>query len=143
MLASGAQFIERILMNRESIELRIDELNVQRKVLVKKALDLKKRIHEVDGRIAERWDELNSWKERGEYGYRTLEEGVRVMKVPKFKTQEEMQQALEGKEAAIGGVEKKATLQAREARAREDAQRAINVLDGNSPIEDIDGNDNR
>ena len=125
-------------MNRESIELRIDELNVQRKVLIRKALDIKKRIHEVDGRIAERWDELEAYEEKGEFGYRSLENGVRVMKVPEYKTQAEIQQALEGKEAAIGGVEKKVTLQAREARASEDAQRAINVLDGNSPFEEED-----
>jgi len=125
-------------MNRESIELRIDELNVQRKVLIKKAKDLKKRIDRVDGQIEEMWHWYNSHEEKGEFGYRTLEEGVRVMKVPKFKTQEEMQKALEGKEAAIGGLEKKITLQAREARARDDAQRAINVLDGNSPVEDED-----
>ena len=123
-------------MNRESIELRIDELNVQRKVLIRKARDLKKRIDRVDGRIEEMWHWLESHEEKGEFGYRSLEDGVRVMQVPKFKTQEEIQRALEGKEAAIGGVEKKVTLQAREQRAREDAQRAINVLDGNSPYEE-------
>lgn len=131
-------------MNRESIELRIDELNVQKKTLVKKALDLKKRIEHIDGAIDEMWKWHESWEEKGEYGYRTLEDGVRVMKVPKFKTQEEMQQALEGKEAAIGGVDKKFTMRARESRARADGQQAVDVLDGKSPFyeEENDG-DNR
>jgi len=121
-------------MNKESIELRIDELNVQRKVLIRKALDLKKRIERVDGAIEEMWNWHKAWKEVGEYGHRALEGDVRVMKVPRFRTQAEMQNALEGKEAAIGGVDKKFTLQARESRARFDAQLAVDVLDGKSPF---------
>ena len=122
-------------MNRESIELRIDELNIRKRVLIKKALDLKKQIERVDGRIEEMWEWLDSWKEKGEYGHRTLENGVRVMKVPTFKTQEEMQKALSGKPQAIGGASEKETLRAREGRARGDGQQAVNVLSGMSPYD--------
>jgi len=130
-------------VNRESIELRIDELNVQKKVLIRKALDLKKRIERTEGAIAEMWEWHKSWKDVGEYGYRSLEGGTRVLKVPQFKTQQEMQAALEGKETAIGGIDKKFVVRARENRARHDAQQAVDVLDGKSPYEEEDGDDNR
>lgn len=122
-------------MNRESIELRIDELNIRKKVLIKKALDLKRQIHKVDGRIEEMWEWLDSWKEKGEYGVRTLEGGVKVLKVPTFKTQAELQRALSGEPQAIGGASEKETLQARESRARFDAQQAVDVLSGQSPYD--------
>ena len=123
-------------MNLESIELRIDELNIRKKVLIKKALDLRKQIREVDGRIAEMWEWHDSWQEKGEYGHRKLEGGVKVMQVPTFKTQEEMQRALSGKPQAIGGADEKETTRAREARARFDAQQAVDVLSGQSPYDD-------
>jgi len=123
-------------VNRESIELRIDELNIRKKVLIKKALDLKKQIERVDGRIEEMWEWLDSWKEKGEYGHRKLEGGVRVMKVPTFKTQEEMQRALSGKAEALGEIDEMTILDARESRARFDAQRAVDILSGQSPYDE-------
>lgn len=123
-------------MNRESIELRIDELNIRKKVLIKKALDLRKQIREVDGRIAEMWEWHDSWREKGEYGHRKLEGGVRVMQVPTFKTQEEMQRALSGKAEALGEIDERTILDARESRAKFDAQQAVDILSGQSPFDD-------
>lgn len=123
-------------MNRESIELRIDELNIRKKVLIKKAFGLRKQIREVDGRIAEMWEWLDAWKEKGEYGHRKLEGGVRVMQVPTFKTQEEMQRALSGKAEALGEIDEMTILDARESRAKFDAQQAVNILSGQSPFDD-------
>lgn len=123
-------------MNRESIELRIDELNIRKKVLIKKALGLRKQIREVDGRIAEMWEWLDSWREKGEYGHRKLEGGVRVMQVPTFKTQEEIQRALSGKAEALGEIDEMTVLDARESRAKFDAQQAVNILSGQSPFDD-------
>jgi len=123
-------------VNLESIELRIDELNIRKKVLIKKALDLRKQIREVDGRIAEMWEWLDSWKEKGDYGHRKLEGGVRVMQVPKFKTQEEMQRALSGKAEALGELDEMVIRDIREHRASSDAQQAVNILSGQSPFDD-------
>lgn len=131
-------------MNRESIEIRIDELNIRKKTLEKKLRDLKKDIARVDGRIEEMWDWLEGWKEKGGYGHRTLEEGVRVLKVPEFKTQAEMERALSGKPQAIGGLDEKVAIQSRESRSRHDAQQAVDVLSGQSPYdEDEPDVDNR
>ena len=130
-------------MNRESIELRIDELNVRKKVLLMKYKDLKNEITKVEGRIEEMWDQLEAWQDKGGYGHRSVEGDVRVMKVPKFKTMDEMQSALEGKPAAKGGFDEKTTLRAREARARFDAQQAVDVLDGNSPYNEDEDASNR
>ena len=123
-------------MNRESIELRIDELNIKKKVLVEKAIGLRKQINETDGAIKEMWGWLNSWKEKGEFGYRTLEDGVKVMQLPKFQTQDEIQRALSGKPQAIGGASEKETVRAREGRARFDAQQAVDILSGQSPYDE-------
>ena len=123
-------------MNLESIELRIDELNIRKKVLIKKALDLRKQIREVDGRIAEMWEWHDGWKEKGDYGHRKLEGGVRVMQVPKFKTQEEMQRALSGKAEALGELDEMVIRDIREHRASPDAQQAVNILSGQSPFDD-------
>lgn len=123
-------------MNRESIELRIDELNIRKKVLIRKALDLRKQVREVDGRIAEMWEWLDAWKEKGEYGHRKLEGGVRVMQVPTFKTQEEMERALSGKAEALGELDEMTILDARESRAKFDAQQAVNILSGQSPYDE-------
>jgi len=126
-------------MNRESIELRIDELVLRKNVLLQKKQDLEKRILKVEGRIEERWDELEAWKDKGEYGHRTIEDGVRVMKVPKFKTHDEMQRALEGKGMGIGETSEGEVLEAREARARKDGQIHVDLLNNNSPYaEDFD-----
>lgn len=123
-------------MNRESLELRVDELNIRKKVLIKKALALKKQIAHVDGRIEEIWEWLDSWREKGEYGHRKLEGGVRVMKVPTFKTQEEMQRALSGKAEALGELDEMTIRDARESRAKFDAQQAVDILSGQSPFDD-------
>ena len=80
------------------------------------------------------WDWHKSWVDKGDYGYRSLEDGVRVMKVPKFKTQAEMERALSGKPAAVGNADEKETIRAREARSRFDAQQAINILSDQSPF---------
>lgn len=131
-------------MNRESIELRLDELNIRKKVLEKKLRDLQRDIAKTDGRIEEMWEQLDAWKDKGGYGHRTLENGVRVLNVPKFKTQAEMERALSGKPQAIGGLEEKDAIRAREARSRSDAQQAIDVLSGQSPYdEDESDADNR
>jgi len=126
-------------MNRESIELRIDELVLRKNVLIQKKQDLEKQIERVNGRIEEMWDWHASWTDKGDYGHRTLEDGVRVMKVPKFKTQDEMQRALEGKGMGIGETSEEEVLDAREARARKDGQIHVDLLNNNSPYaEDFD-----
>jgi len=130
-------------VNRESIELRIDELNIRKAVLTRKLRALEKQIEHVEGRIEEMWEWLDSWKEKGEYGVRALEGGVKVMKLPEFKTQAEIQRALSGEPQAVGGASEKETLQAREARGRHDAQEAVNVLSGQSPYDEDDDADNR
>jgi hypothetical protein len=123
-------------MNRETIEIRIDELEIRKKALIKKRKDLEREIARVEGRIEERWDELNSWRDKGEYGHRTLEGGTRVMKLPEFKTQAEMGRALSGEPFAIGDADEGEVTRARESRARFDAQQAVDILDGKSPYED-------
>lgn len=123
-------------MNKESIATRIDELNVRRRVTERKIRDLKEKLLRIEGRIEEMWDWHDAHRDTGEYGYQGLEGGVRVMKVPKFKTQEEMVRALSGEPAAIDKAGEAATIQAREARARLDGQKLVDNLSGNSPFDE-------
>ena len=123
-------------MNKESIEARIDELTIRKRVTKRKLGDLERQLERIEGRLEERWDEFNTHKDTGEYGHQTLEGGVRVLKVPKFKTQEEMERALSGEPAAIDKAGEAATIQAREARARLDGQKLVDNLSGNSPFDE-------
>ena len=75
-------------MNKESIEVRIDELTLRKRVTERKIRDLERQLERIEGRIEERWDEYNTHKDTGEYGHQGLEGGVRVLKVPKFLTHE-------------------------------------------------------
>ena len=122
-------------VNRESIEARIDELNLRKKVTKQKIRDLEKQLERVEGRIEEMWNWHDIHRDTGEYGHHSLEGGVRVLKVPKFKAQEEMERALSGEPAAIDRADEKETIRAREARARLDGQQLIDNLDGNSPLD--------
>jgi hypothetical protein len=120
-------------MNLESLEYRVDELEYQKLQIAKQIRQLEFEKDKIRGKLEEVWDMIDGYKEKNEYGYSTLEGGVKVLKLPQIGSDKGIADALGGKVAAEGGYDLETTRKYRKQRHREDAQMAANVMDGMNP----------
>ena len=121
-------------MDLESLEARIDELEFEKRKLRKKIEALKRTEDELRGRIKEIWEQIDSWKEIGEFGTLTREGDARVFKLPVFGNEKDVANALAGGEAGPQGESLAEVKQAREQKGKSDGQQAVDIMDGQSPL---------
>jgi hypothetical protein len=126
-------------MNLESLEYRVDELEYQKLIITKKIAQLEFEKDKIRGKLEEVWDMIDGYKEKNEYGYATLEGGVRVLKLPVIGSEKGIEEALSGKVVAGGGEDLETTRKHRKKKHRDDAQMAANVMDGMNP--DVKGDE--
>ena len=125
-------------MNMESLEYRVDDLEYQRLQITKEIKLLEQKKERIRGKLEEVWAMIDGYKEKNEYGYSTLEGDVRVLKLPTIGSDLGIEEALQGELRAGEGESLKEVKAFRLQKHKDDAQMAVNVMDGMSPETDED-----
>ena len=123
-------------MNMESLEYRVDDLEYQRLQVTKEIKLLEQKKERIRGKLEEVWAMIDGYKEKNEYGYSTLEGDVRVLKLPTIGSDLGIHEALKGELRAGEGESLKEVKAFRLQKHKDDAQMAVNVMDGMSPDDD-------
>ena len=121
------------MMDSDVIEYRIEELEHERNRLQTEIDKLEERRKEIRGAITEMWKWHDTVKDAQGYGRTTFDGKSKVLKLPTLGSPELIKDAIEDRETAIDGEDKRLAGEIRLDRARHETKKLIRMMDGQSP----------